>query len=52
MNNIPIPPIPAINTIDSSIAHYLVIGASIFGIAWGLFNVIQVSLHPDLKKFL
>ena len=35
-------------TIDSRVAHYLVIGASLFGIAWGIFNVIQVSVSDFL----
>jgi hypothetical protein len=38
------PTYPAIDMIDSNVAHGLVIGASIFGIAWGIFNVIQVSV--------
>ena len=35
-------------TIESRVAHYLVIGASLFGIAWGIFNVIQVSVSDFL----
>ncbi len=40
-------PVAEITWIESGFSHYIIIGCSVLGIAWGTINAVFVSLSPS-----
>jgi hypothetical protein len=40
----------AATAIQSTYAHYIIFGCGVFGLLWGVFQIIQIkNIKPDIK---
>ena len=42
-------PVAETTWIESGFSHYIIIGCSVVGLAWGTVNAVFVSIHPSVS---